>query len=121
MKHDLLLSLCLGLAALLHFVTAPERFTHAGIAIGILYLGLGVMQGVLAILLIRQPEHGWQRIARNFCTLLLALFLINQTTGSLILGIVPEPYSPTTVVRKLLEVFIMILSFSPKILASNKN
>jgi hypothetical protein len=110
MKRTLAISVCLALAALLHFITTPERFIHAGIAIGLLYILLGITQGTIAILSLLKPQYQWSMIIRYTCAILLALFILNQTASTFIPGIVAEPYSLATISRKLLEIFVLVLS-----------
>lgn len=93
-----LLLLCAGT---LHFIAAPERFaSHA--ALGVCFIVLGLLQIVLAYLLIQKPTKKLVLFGIGFNTGLLVLWLLSQVLPGLA-GNGREPLSLLSGLRKILE------------------
>jgi hypothetical protein len=112
MNRISLIALFLTLSGILHFVTAPERASHAGYAVALLYVVLGIFQLVLAYGVFAWKTHVWDRLVYTSCLCLLVLFTLNQLWGGQVILLVKEPYSLWTVLRKLFEILAGLLAFS---------
>lgn len=104
MNYLLLISGSLIISALLHFVTAPERFTHASLAVSFLYIFLGIFQLILAVGFYRTHKTSWARTVYLSSLVLFLLFILNQDLAGQVNLFVKEPYSIPTVLRKAFEV-----------------
>lgn len=104
-------SVSLLIAGVLHFATAPERFAHASVFMGVFYLFLGCFQLGLVIGYERSKDPRWLRIIFFSCLGLLVLFVLNQVAAGRLSFVVAEPYGPFMVVRKLVELLVVLLLF----------
>jgi hypothetical protein len=104
MNYLPLISGSLTISALLHFVTAPERFAHASLAVGLLYIFLGIFQLILAVGFYRTHKTSWAHTIYLSSFVLFLLFILNQDLAGQLALFVKEPYSIPTVLRKTFEI-----------------
>ncbi len=109
MKPVTIVSLSLGISALLHFTTAPERFQNASDAMGIAYILLGIFQAVLALGCFRSKNKiPWAKVVIGSSLTLLVLFLVNQLLSGHVQLFIKEPYSLSTILRKYFEIMALL-------------
>ncbi len=103
MNRSVYIRLMLILSALLHLVTAPERFTNASHALGYFYILLGVFQIILVFGLSFSNNKIWLSLIYLSCAGLFVLFVVNQTLAGIVPFLKTEPYSYATLFRKIFE------------------
>ncbi len=110
----------LTIAAILHFVAAPERFAHASFFIGTFYVFLGCFQIGLVIGYLLAKQSYLLRIMLYSSSGLLILFILNQALEGRLTFVVAEPYSPFVLIRKGCELLLVLCLLKPASLQNRR-